>query len=472
MMRWFPLCALGLVTASLSGCGSDESDLYGTRSGIATGGATTGGFATGGSAIGGFATGGFATGGIPTGGVATGGVAVTGGTLTGGTATGGTPTGGTTSGGTGTGGQLDSGGTGGVVTDSGGAPPCPPGSETCPCYGNGTCNLPLICASGLCVDLSGTGGTASTGGAPNAGAGGDGANPPGGGGAGGGAYIAGASGFAGGANAGGAPTGGALTGGATRAGGNGGAGGAGGASGAGGAGGAGGGCNTTTVDPCALVPRFDATQVVDGNDDEFCNLPSFVLDFGVNNDFIQLDHSGSNDRPETATVRFGWSPSGLHVFITVTDPYLVPAGELSSIWNGDGVELFFTTDTSLVGNPATDLATHVAASADPSLAASVSTTAGIANHTPLLASRYETIVTGDGYDVELLLPWRSSAPASGDQIAFDLALDSADDEPLGAPDGRDAQALLHLATVSSPTPCPGSARPWCDDRTWCTPTLE
>jgi hypothetical protein len=40
---------------------------------------------------------------------------------------------------------------------------CPPGSEGCACYGNGTCNQPFTCASRLCVNL-GTGGSVGLGG--------------------------------------------------------------------------------------------------------------------------------------------------------------------------------------------------------------------------------------------------------------------------------------------------------------------
>lgn len=46
---------------------------------------------------------------------------------------------------------------------------CPAGSEACACYGNGTCNEGLVCASKLCVSL-GDGGATSSGGASSAGA--------------------------------------------------------------------------------------------------------------------------------------------------------------------------------------------------------------------------------------------------------------------------------------------------------------
>ena len=78
---------------------------------------------------------------------------------TGGTSSGGAGGGGTS--GMSTGGQSPgTGGSGGA----GGNTSCPAGSETCACYGNGSCNAGLTCASNLCVNL-GTGGTGGTGGA-------------------------------------------------------------------------------------------------------------------------------------------------------------------------------------------------------------------------------------------------------------------------------------------------------------------
>src|SRR5689334_1913359 len=40
---------------------------------------------------------------------------------------------------------------------------CAAGSETCPCYGNGTCDDGLACRSEVCVDLGSTGPGGSTG---------------------------------------------------------------------------------------------------------------------------------------------------------------------------------------------------------------------------------------------------------------------------------------------------------------------
>jgi hypothetical protein len=52
-------------------------------------------------------------------------------------------------------------------------PSCPTGAETCPCYGNGTCNTGLVCLSELCVNPAtgngGAGGTLGTGGASGSG---------------------------------------------------------------------------------------------------------------------------------------------------------------------------------------------------------------------------------------------------------------------------------------------------------------
>jgi hypothetical protein len=227
------------------------------------------------------------------------------------------------------------------------------------------------------------------------------------------------------------------------------------------------------MQPCTAIPHFEGTQTVDGNDDDVCSLPSFELNTG-NAAYVRVDHTGSDSRPESASVRLGWSSAGLHAFITVTDPAVVPGGDLDGIWNGDGIELLFAGSASgLSGNPGSDGARHVSIAATPGLAASIQTVDANATPSALASSSYQTSVGGSGYTIELLLPWPGTAPTSGSTVAFDLALNSADADPADAPDGRDAQAILYLGTVGGGSTCgDGGAEPWCDDRTWCTPTLE
>ena len=69
-------------------------------------------------------------------------------------------------------------------------------------------------------------------------------------------------------------------------------------------------------------------------------------------------------------------------------------------------------------------------------------------------------------------PWPGDPPSSGAEMAFDIALNSADNDPAGAPDGRDAQAILHNGSPGGSSPCGDTAEPWCDDRTWCKPTAQ
>jgi hypothetical protein len=130
-------------------------------------------------------------------------------------------------------------GSSGGSVDAGALPICTPGKERCPCYGNGTCDAGLGCASDLCVKLpagTGPGSVSKDSGVPDASAGGAGAVGGAGRPAAGGATPGGRSGSGGVLSSGGrAPMGGfAGRGGASTVGNGGSFAGAGGRSGAGG----------------------------------------------------------------------------------------------------------------------------------------------------------------------------------------------------------------------------------------------
>jgi hypothetical protein len=52
----------------------------------------------------------------------------------------------------------------GTATCGGSSQTCAQGTERCPCYGNGSCNSGLTCASNTCVSLGGAGGASGGGG--------------------------------------------------------------------------------------------------------------------------------------------------------------------------------------------------------------------------------------------------------------------------------------------------------------------
>jgi hypothetical protein len=227
--------------------------------------------------------------------------------------------------------------------------------------------------------------------------------------------------------------------------------------------------------PCSAIAHFTGTQVVDGKDDEFCNIPSFELNF-TNAAVVNVYNTSSSSTKtysERAVSRVAWDAKGIHAFIRVYDTTFTPATSIE-LWNGDGVELMFSSSTAVTGLTSYDTNTfHVIAS--PPLAQSSKDSASTGTQTALPTSAYATGSDTTGYWIELNLPWPGTAvPAAGSQIKFELQLNSADG-PAGLYDSyvRDAQAIFTQGTVTSTT-CASSTLiyPFCDDRVWCTTTLQ
>jgi hypothetical protein len=182
----------------------------------------------------------------------------------------------------------------------------------------------------------------------------------------------------------------------------------------------------------------------------------------------------SKSSPERAVARVAWDASGIHAFIRVIDPKFVPAANLDNIWNADGVELMFSsTTTGLKGGTADDSAitTHVIAS--PPLVAASKASGTNGSQAPLDTKYYVAGTTSDGYKVELNLPWPGTAPAAGSQIKFDMEMNAADGKSSNGDAGpRDAQAMLYVGSDPGGSPCAGELFPYCDDRVWCSTSLQ
>lgn len=223
--------------------------------------------------------------------------------------------------------------------------------------------------------------------------------------------------------------------------------------------------------PCSALAHFTGTQVLDGKDDEFCAIPSFELTFPSAAKVNEYNGAGGPYR-ERAVARVGWDATGIHAFIRVYDSTFTPAQAADSLWNGDGVELMFSSSKDVTGLTSSDANTlHVMIS--PPNAASVKDYSSSGTPTPLPAANFVTGSDTTGYWVELNLPWPGPAPTASAQIKFDMQLNAADGVSKNG-DGqiRDAQAVYYQAAAPASSPCGSTVYPFCDDRVWCTTTLQ
>ena len=224
-------------------------------------------------------------------------------------------------------------------------------------------------------------------------------------------------------------------------------------------------CATGAV-PCTALAHFTGVQVLDGNDDEFCNVPSFDLSFSNAAKVLENNTAGKS-YPERAVARVAWDAAGLHAFVRVYDSTFTPAGSTQS-WNGDGIELMFSSSTAVTGLTYSDKNTlHVIIS--PPVAQYSLDTASSGTQYALPSSEYVVGSDSTGYFAELSLPWPGgTAPGAGTQIMFEMQLNLADGVTSYSDlYVRDAQAILYLGTVSTS----GCTQPFCDDRAWCKTTL-
>jgi hypothetical protein len=232
-------------------------------------------------------------------------------------------------------------------------------------------------------------------------------------------------------------------------------------------------CPSPTATPCTGLPAFSGTQTLDGKDDDFCNVPSFELNF-KNAAKVKEYNSGGANSVERALARVAWDASGIHAFIHVIDPKFVPAADLANIWNADGIELLFSSTTSGLKGQTTDdagVTTHVIVS--PPFAARSKASGTNGSQEALASNLFVASTASDGYQVEFNLPWPGTAPTAGSQIKFDMEINAADGKTTSGDAGpRDAQAMLYVGTNPGSSPCGSELFPYCDDRLWCTTTLQ
>jgi hypothetical protein len=248
---------------------------------------------------------------------------------------------------------------------------------------------------------------------------------------------------------------------------------------------------TGSVDHCTEIPLFTGAQQIDGRGDEFCSLPGQTLDSSATRIFFYRSAKPA-DVTEVATLRTGWSNEGLHMHVHVADANLfVPPNGSQQLHEGDAIEIYVAgyVPTSGAFDATTDIgAQHIIVSPPSGAIGARGFVWTSSCDFPVPAALNNAFFTGrtvrDGWEIELDLPWSillpsptDAPPTSGAKIGFTFALDAQDVESGDPLNARQMQAFLGYQTITVASPsCDSCSRatpePFCDDRTWCTPTLQ
>jgi hypothetical protein len=210
-------------------------------------------------------------------------------------------------------------------------------------------------------------------------------------------------------------------------------------------------CTTATANPCTGIPKYDGVQTVDGKDDDMCQVPVFVFikpAAAVVNNYNNIQDS---EFP-VVSARIAWSATGLHAFFDVADANVQsvfgkdPGAATQKPYQGDSIELYFTSNDTVTGIPGSDpSAVHVTlAATGPSVTVKTTNANGIStSYTEMPQAQYKSGRTSTGYAIEALIPWAGGLPTAGGKVRFDLAVNVADSNSGGVDDMRDAQMILN-----------------------------
>lgn len=228
------------------------------------------------------------------------------------------------------------------------------------------------------------------------------------------------------------------------------------------------------IDLCARIPRSDhGTPPIDALPGALCDTPAMV---------VRADEApwtrGTGTFPQVLTIRAAWSERGVHVHAHVQDPAVVVAAG-DDVAQGDSLELYLAATSELTGpfDGVRDGGAYQVILAPPAGGHPTRATVylhpakAVETSEPLDPSRFAGRLVQDGYEIEVLLPWRTAAPAAGTTIGFDVGLNVNDDPATPRRAFQFAIANLPVVDASNCTADVGP-QPFCDDRTWCRPRVD
>lgn len=231
-------------------------------------------------------------------------------------------------------------------------------------------------------------------------------------------------------------------------------------------------CKTATGGTlCADVPVFPGVQTLDGDGSDFCDVD------GTTWNNLDADWSVPTVPPDAGKVRvrmkFAWSATGLHGFLTVDDPNVMVNTTPATLYMGDSIELYLAGFGKLTGkfDTSNDVGAFQVVIAPPSGSEPARSQIYLTGTPsgPLDSSKWKAVSTASGYAVEVRIPWsdlHGMGIKSMSQIGLDVAVNSLWDSSI------DHVYSVWRRKIPMMTSCSGEVSPSCDDRAWCMPKLD
>jgi hypothetical protein len=224
-------------------------------------------------------------------------------------------------------------------------------------------------------------------------------------------------------------------------------------------------------DPCIAIPKLNGVQTVDCMPTEFCGVPVWTL---------EAPSGGAS--PAAVGLQVAWSDAGLHAFVSVRKWPIFPV-TTTDLYNGDAIELFVAASSAdLLGLQNDDSIHFAVAPPQPGApggeAIFFQPNEGQMEYVAPGGIYLGCLVPDAGYDIEIQMPWSlpwlppTAPPVAGGTIGFDFAVD------VKASTG----ARMQTFEDAGPAPDSGAANqcvliaepeaPYCDDRSFCRPTVR
>jgi hypothetical protein len=224
-------------------------------------------------------------------------------------------------------------------------------------------------------------------------------------------------------------------------------------------------CEGVTADYCDLIPAFTGTQVVDGKDDEFCNVPAMELTYAdagyQNQKIMSASTTGSK-----ILLHAAWDSDALHLHARI-ETSSVNVNSFGKWYEQDNLQVFFKGNAPTGGTMESDKAIQLGYNPPVDMTPTFEKITQTNSPPPqdfITVESFAREVEG-GYEVEVKASWPNSvSPSSGAEMAFNFIV--------GENSGSNFEYEYGLNVAANPSCTQGGTGIYCNTNNWCSPKAE